>query len=384
MEINDPRRSTKSILEAGQNAICDRALGWGWYRFTSYVGGKMPTEKVDENHCGTIHPIWMKGPHPTRNEETVNRKACINFFGLLDGCFTQLDIKVRNCGEHYVYYLGPTFSCSLAYCAGFETPCPYGEVGEPPNCTEPPQVFDNKYLGNPVIGYKENEDQTVLDSDSTAVSLLCKVQLLHGVETWDNVTYKIEWFSEGKRLQEPTLRCQVANGVRNHDAACPDENILVSQLVPGVSYKPGMWISCNVSAKFTNSLLNDWTIPKHVYEPFYAGIKIYPATLTLRSCGAPIEGGNKITIEPTIPVRPNVNGLPRDLTVTFALPSGLSLKDGVCTLTLTGLDRLEVEVVPECPLNDDGNTKVIILEINSNGPFWIGALRSIWVSIFLI
>ena len=117
-EINDPRRSTNSILEAGQSVICDRALKSGWYRFTSYVGEKMPTEKVDEHHCGTIHPIWMRGSHPTLHEGTVDHKACINFFGLHDGCYTQLDIKVRNCGGHYVYYLGPTYSCSLAYCAG--------------------------------------------------------------------------------------------------------------------------------------------------------------------------------------------------------------------------------------------------------------------------
>ena len=108
---------------------------------------------------------------------------------------------------------------------------------------EPPQEFDSKYLGNPVIEYKKQEDQAVLDRDPTAVSLLCKVQLLHGVETWDNVTYKIEWFSEGKRLQDPTFRCQVANGVRKHDAACPNDNLLVSQLLPGDSYKAGMWVS---------------------------------------------------------------------------------------------------------------------------------------------
>ena len=117
-EINDPRRSINSILEAGQSAICDRVLAWGWYRFTSYVGGKMPTTKVDEFRCGTSQPIWMKPPHPVITDGTVDRKACVNFFDLLDGCFTQLNIKVRNCSGHYVYYLGPTYSCSLAYCAG--------------------------------------------------------------------------------------------------------------------------------------------------------------------------------------------------------------------------------------------------------------------------
>ena len=117
-EINNPRRSILSEWKSGQNAICDRSLVWGWYRFTSYVGGKMPEAKVDSKRCGTNHPIWMKGSHPTVNEGTVDRTACVNFFNMMNGCFTSLQIKVRNCNGYFVYYLGPTYSCSLAYCAG--------------------------------------------------------------------------------------------------------------------------------------------------------------------------------------------------------------------------------------------------------------------------
>ena len=117
-KIDEPRRSIKSEFEQGQNAICDRALAWGWYRFDSYTGGKMPTQKVDEMRCGTVHPIWMKGSHPTVAEGTVDRIACINFYDMLNGCFVTLNIKVRNCNGFFVYYLGPTHSCSLAYCAG--------------------------------------------------------------------------------------------------------------------------------------------------------------------------------------------------------------------------------------------------------------------------
>lgn len=117
-EIDEPRRSISSVLEAGDGTICDRTLASGWYRFTSYVGDKMPTKKVDEFRCGTVHPIWMKGAHPRIEDGTVDRKACINFYDLKDGCFTELNIKVRNCSGFYVYYLGPTFSCSSAYCAG--------------------------------------------------------------------------------------------------------------------------------------------------------------------------------------------------------------------------------------------------------------------------
>lgn len=117
-KIDDPRRSIKSIFKHGQSAICDRAFAWGWYRFDSYTGKRMWTEKVDEMRCGTVHPIWMNGSHPTLAEGTVDRKACINFYDMLNGCFASLNIKVRNCGGFFVYYLGPTHSCSLAYCAG--------------------------------------------------------------------------------------------------------------------------------------------------------------------------------------------------------------------------------------------------------------------------
>lgn len=117
-EIDNPRRSILSEWKSGQNAICDRALTWGWYRFVSYVGEKMPEKKVDTKHCGTIHPIWMNGKHPTKAEGTVDREACVNFYDLKKGCFSKLNMKVRYCDPYHVYYLGPTYSCSLAYCAG--------------------------------------------------------------------------------------------------------------------------------------------------------------------------------------------------------------------------------------------------------------------------
>lgn len=118
-EINDARRSVKNHFKAGQNAICDIALPWGWYRFTSYVGGKMPIQMVPRMRCGTVHPVWMNGSLPTRTDGVVDHKACINFFGI--GCFVSLRIKVKFCvgsPDFFVYYLGPTYSCSLAYCAG--------------------------------------------------------------------------------------------------------------------------------------------------------------------------------------------------------------------------------------------------------------------------
>ena len=117
-EIDEPRRSINSIWKIGQKALCDRSLPWGWYRFTSYVGGQMPTSIVSPNHCGTVAPIWLKGNHPSVADGTVTRKACINAFGINNGCAQSFKVKIRNCSSFYVYFLRPTYSCAVAYCAG--------------------------------------------------------------------------------------------------------------------------------------------------------------------------------------------------------------------------------------------------------------------------
>ena len=53
-ELDHSRRSTQSHFKLGQVPLCDKDLKAGWYRFISFVGGEMPTTKVDENRCGTL------------------------------------------------------------------------------------------------------------------------------------------------------------------------------------------------------------------------------------------------------------------------------------------------------------------------------------------
>lgn len=117
-EINESRRSIKSVWRPGQPALCDRDLQWGWYRFTSDAGRRvmMPEKTVPEYHCGTHDPIWLNGRHPTVAEGNVVRQVCINSFGFV--CDDTFDINVKNCGDYYVYYLRPTYYCAIAYCAG--------------------------------------------------------------------------------------------------------------------------------------------------------------------------------------------------------------------------------------------------------------------------
>lgn len=117
-KINEPRRSANSVWKSGQMPLCDRDFQRGWYRFTSFVGQKMPERRVPINHCGTQAPIWLDGVHPTKPGENVVRKACINVFELSNGCYEALYINITNCGDHFVYYLRPPWYCAAAYCAG--------------------------------------------------------------------------------------------------------------------------------------------------------------------------------------------------------------------------------------------------------------------------
>ena len=124
-EINEPRRSVNGVLKPGQTPLCDRILPFGWYRFTSFGGTKMPETPVTEYHCGTHEPIWLKDPHPTKDEGNVARTACISSFGKT--CRYSTTINVKRCpGNYFVYYLRPLFFCATAYCAGKRSKLPQG------------------------------------------------------------------------------------------------------------------------------------------------------------------------------------------------------------------------------------------------------------------
>ena len=84
----------------------------------------MPTTKVDEKRCGTLHPIWLRTPtgthpRPSTSAAPVTITACVNINGRNGGCFSSFNVGVKFCsGNYFVYYLHPMPLCSIAYCAG--------------------------------------------------------------------------------------------------------------------------------------------------------------------------------------------------------------------------------------------------------------------------
>jgi len=91
----------------------DNSLVTGWYRFQGAAGYRMPNKCVLRYRCGTKHPVWLNGTHPTVAEGVVTRTVCYSDSGC---CWSTNIIKVKNCGSYYVYELQRTRWSDTRYC----------------------------------------------------------------------------------------------------------------------------------------------------------------------------------------------------------------------------------------------------------------------------
>ena len=94
------------------NTYCDDGIGPGWFRFEGSAGTRMPTSCPPTYRCNTHATGWMNGVHPTAANGQVTRSVCFHWSN--NCCHWSTNIKVRNCGSYYVYYLsGTPAGCSL-------------------------------------------------------------------------------------------------------------------------------------------------------------------------------------------------------------------------------------------------------------------------------
>ena len=99
-----------------------------------------------------------------------------------------------------------------------------------------PQKFPSLYLGYPKISVKDEPENEI-------VSLRCIVTIHEKVRQWKNVTYEIEWYTDGKRSKFTEIPfCKPQNGRNENNVSCPREKTIRSILNGTGSlnyYKPG-------------------------------------------------------------------------------------------------------------------------------------------------
>ncbi|XP_069142550.1 oncoprotein-induced transcript 3 protein-like [Argopecten irradians] len=118
-------RFENNIYTVPDEPVTDRYLKPAWYR----AGEEdMPTSPPKLMSCGTKFPIWLNGTIPLVSGIEVLRFACL--VGATS-CTREYMVKVKNCGQYRVYFLGRTSGHEQAYCFGV------GESGKCMNSITP-------------------------------------------------------------------------------------------------------------------------------------------------------------------------------------------------------------------------------------------------------
>ena len=115
--LSEADRAQGQIVINDSNNRCDKYdLVPGWYRFQGAAGDQMADKCVPTNYCGTQHPGWLNGTHPTVAEGVVTRRVCYDRRGYDRCCYYSNNIRVRNCGAFFVYELQKPHGCDFRYC----------------------------------------------------------------------------------------------------------------------------------------------------------------------------------------------------------------------------------------------------------------------------
>ncbi|XP_001626966.2 von Willebrand factor D and EGF domain-containing protein [Nematostella vectensis] len=265
--IDDPYRSVKYTFDFKRAALCDWNLVTDWYRFTSYVGGTIPTTKPEPYMCGTVAPIWMNGTLPTTVGDKVDVTACVNYDNKDNGCYIKIPISVQKCnepkGDFYVYFLRPPYGCALSYCAGDKMPTPNGYLD-----------FPYSLLPMPSITYQKPAQVNI--------TMLCQFEF----QPWTNVSFQVEWFVNGVNV--------------TRDTPSRNGSIWFSPLQHG-KYFVGNRLHCRLRARYTTHASNKWTSWKES-ESFYVGVEVSPSHVQVKECDT--HPNVTVTFRLTVPVVP--------------------------------------------------------------------------------
>ncbi|XP_056012961.1 von Willebrand factor D and EGF domain-containing protein-like isoform X2 [Ostrea edulis] len=288
--IDEPHRSALFQPESTDREICDRHLTEGWYVFN---GGNdtIPTHCVTAYHCGTRFPVWMKGSLPSVRDGIVHRESCITLALSTSAscCELTMDMRVKNCGSFYVYYLKPTPFCPSGYCAGETYTCNTGNAGG--QCKD----LYPKMTNFPVLGKPE------VVSNST-VRFPCEVQYPIGQP---DVGFEVTWTVDGQTLVDPTTGARIVEQLTGDSrTAYLDYNTLKGNL--------GKTLKCRVRSYYTNtSHIHSDSITS---DGYFCGIKVLTERIVVDEKGPE----KMVTVESTLPIPCNTAHV-EECKITFSL-----------------------------------------------------------------
>eukprot|EP00795_Rhopilema_esculentum_P014860 gene14860-5984_t len=217
-----------------RNSTCDSKLH-GWYRFMYNAGNKLldtcPASIGGSRlSCGSEWQGWLDGLHPTENEREVNRSVC---FSRYDNCTCDYSttIKVRNCGQYYVYYLNRVPKCPQRYCGARDKRATV-------SCTDNfiRVELDKKYFNASLYGSITLRDNTCTASYSNGKIILGSLPSSCGAtmtETPNEIIYENKIIMKARMSGAEVIS-------RNHDQSINIRCVYKRSGFVGVSFDPIM------------------------------------------------------------------------------------------------------------------------------------------------
>ncbi|KAK3792103.1 hypothetical protein RRG08_055370 [Elysia crispata] len=298
--LDDYRRDVNRA--ASTPLLCDLDLSTGWYRF--FINGssaEIPTSCVQPNRCGTQAPIWLQLDLVPELGQEVTSIACSSWSGQgqkVNCCFFRYSVSVKNCGLYFVYKLGSSLACNIAYCAQAvkidpsttttSTTTPLG-VSTNPSFTTAPGISTSP---DDKTGHTGCQEGTILDPTSQ----LCvgDAEITVAVEA-DNIYLFCNVSSELNVSQVEQSQPSWCEQVHfdSSGADCLPIKLDGSQLLLGVNVFTGQTIVCELEVLFSAG-----DVKVFRSRPFFVGLQIKERQLAVSDNGT----SSTFTLTSSIPV----------------------------------------------------------------------------------